>query len=81
MNSSKIKKPLTVAREEFINTIVETCNNSNLPFFVVEEVLRQLINNVSETAKKQYELDKARYEKAVEKEQEEIKAKEITDEK
>ena len=55
------KKPITVAREEFINNIVELCNNSGLPFFVIEDVLKNLIQETHIAAKQQLEEDKKRY--------------------
>lgn len=55
------KKPITVVREEFINNIVELCNNSGLPFFVIEDVLKNLIQETHIAAKQQLEEDKKRY--------------------
>lgn len=68
MENNEIQKPLTVRREEFINTITEACNNAKLPFFIVEDVLNHIIPIVSNAAKEQYKMDKARYEESIKKE-------------
>ncbi|MBD5115781.1 MAG: hypothetical protein HDT46_11430 [Ruminococcaceae bacterium] len=62
MNKADIIKPITVAREEFINKTVEACNNSGLPFFAIKDILEQMIQNVDSAAKAEYKRDKERYE-------------------
>lgn len=59
-------KPITVLREEFIENIIEVCNDSGLPFFVVEDVLKQLIQETHIAAQKQLEEDKKKYQKELE---------------
>jgi hypothetical protein len=61
MDNEKIK-PITVARDEFISDIVELCNNSGLPFFVIEDILKNLIQEIHVAAKQQLYEDKKRYE-------------------
>jgi hypothetical protein len=56
-------KPLTVAREEFANALVELCNNAQLPFFVIESILKDVLQEVHAASVKQYEAEKAEYEK------------------
>ena len=56
-------KPMTLLREEFIENAVELCNNSGLPFFVIEDVLKQLIQETHIAAQKQLEEDKKKYNK------------------
>ena len=56
-------KPITLLREEFIENAVELCNNSGLPFFVIEDVLKQLIQETHIAAQKQLEEDKQQYNK------------------
>lgn len=65
MENNKIQKPLTIKREEFINTITEACNNAELPFFIIEDVLNHIIPIVSNAAKEQYKIDKEQYEQAL----------------
>ena len=54
-------KPITIMREEFINKIVDTCNDSGLPFFVVEDVLKSLLQEIHSASLQQIEEDKKRY--------------------
>ena len=54
-------KPITIMREEFINKIVDTCNDSGLPFFVVEDVLKSLLQEIHNASLQQIEEDKKRY--------------------
>ena len=63
MSEKKTKnKPLTVAREEFIESLVKLINGSNLPMFVVESILRDIAAETKAAAQKQYEIDKKTYE-------------------
>ena len=61
----QINKPLSVARQEFIEKIVNEINTCGLPLFVVEPILKDLLDEVGATAKKQYEIEKAQYEQAL----------------
>lgn len=61
-----MEKPLSVAREDFVNALVELVNNSGLPMFVVLEVLKSAVEEVKEAAARQYEQEKLEYEKAKE---------------
>ena len=58
----KIEKPITVIRQEFIDTISNTINNSGLPLFVIEPILRDIYLEVKSLSQKQYEFDRAEYE-------------------
>ena len=60
--NDNIMKPLSVARQEFIEQLVDDINNCQLPMFVVEPILQDVLNMVKTAAQKQYEADKARYE-------------------
>lgn len=62
---SEIKKPITVARQEFIESLITICNNSGLPLFVVEDVLKYLIEQVHIASIEQYKREKEEYEKAL----------------
>lgn len=61
----QITKPITVVRQEFIENIVNEINTCGLPLFVVEPILKDLLNEVSIAAKRQYETEKAQYEQAL----------------
>lgn len=59
--SNKIEKPITLLRNDFVTNIVDLCNNSGLPFFVVEDVLKGLIREVHDAAQHQLSEDTKRY--------------------
>lgn len=56
------EKPVTVVRQEFIDGLVNYVNNSNLPLFVIEPILRDVYIEVKTMSQKQYESEKAEYE-------------------
>lgn len=57
-----IIKPITLIRQEFVDTLVEEINNCQLPMFVIEPILQNLLNQVKVAAQEQYEADKIQYE-------------------
>jgi hypothetical protein len=57
-----IVKPVTLIRQEFVDTLVEEINNCPLPMFVIEPILQDLLDQVKVMVQKQYEADKAQYE-------------------
>lgn len=57
-----IVKPVTLIRQEFVDTLVEEINNCPLPMFVIEPILQDLLDQVRTSAQKQYEADKKQYE-------------------
>ena len=63
-----MEKPLSVAREDFVNELVELINNSGLPMFVVLDVLKGATEEVNDAAARQYEQEKMEYEKSKEEE-------------
>lgn len=67
-NESKVVKPITLVREDFIKNILECCNNSNLPLFVIESVLLDIVKEVHLANEKQTEADRKRYSEEIEKE-------------
>lgn len=60
--SDKITKPMSVVRQEFVEQLVNDINNCNLPLFVIEPILQDLLASVKSAAQKQYEVEKAQYE-------------------
>lgn len=59
---NEITKPITVVRQEFIERLVDDINSCNLPMFVIEPILQDMLNMVRSAAQKQYEAEKAQYE-------------------
>ena len=65
-----IVKPVTLIRQEFIDTLVDEINNGQLPMFVIEPILQDLLDQVRTAAQKQYESDKRQYEEQLKEVQE-----------
>ena len=60
-NAEQIVKPLSVARAEFINSLTDLINNSMLPPFVIEPILKDMYNDIHMVSQRQYEADVKRY--------------------
>lgn len=58
---NEMQKPITVARAEFISDMASLINNSGLPPFIIEPVLKDMLHDVRIMAQKQLEQDTARY--------------------
>ena len=58
-----MNKPITVAYENFKSDLTKLINNSGLPAFVVELVLRDYLSEVGIIAQNQLQSDKTKYEK------------------
>lgn len=59
--SNESMKPMTVARYEFVQNLTGLINNSMLPPFVIEDVLKDIQNKVSVMARQQLENDLKKY--------------------
>lgn len=55
-------KPSTVLRQEFIDDLAKLINKSELPAFVLADVLKNTVNVLQELSEKQYLVDKAKWE-------------------
>lgn len=58
-----MNKPFSMLYEEFRQGVTDLINNSGLPPFVIESILKNYTNEVSGIAKNQYQVDKMQYEK------------------
>lgn len=65
--NEKLIKPISVVRQELIEQLVDDINNCQLPMFVIEPILQDMIHMVRTAAQKQYEADKAQYEEMLKK--------------
>lgn len=63
-----INKPITIIRQEFVDSLIDLCNNSNLPYFCVESILKEILDEVHRASVRQFEMDKDNYDKQVNKE-------------
>lgn len=59
-----IQKPITVARQDFIDGIVALINTSGLPAFVIVDIIKDVQAEMVRQANDQYEKDRAAYEEA-----------------
>lgn len=59
-----MQKPSTVLRQEFIDKLAELLNSSELPAFVLADVLKNALSVTQELAEQQYRIDKAKWEEA-----------------
>lgn len=61
MNEKETIKPATLLKEDFSKNLIDLCNNSGLPFFILEYILRDVYMEVKNLARKQYETDLIKY--------------------
>lgn len=55
-------KPITVARQEFMDALVALINESGLPAFALTPILQGFAQKTAELEQQQYEAEKAEYE-------------------
>lgn len=60
-----INKPIMLLKDEFTNEMADLINNSGLPLFVIEPILKDILREVNVELKKQYEYEKMQYEQAL----------------
>lgn len=72
--NTEIQKPITLLREDFIENIQNLCNSSGLPYFVISDILKWLIPQVDEVARRETERDKAIFEAKTKAEKKEEKS-------
>ena len=61
MDNKTLEKPITLVREDFINNVVDLCNNSGLPFFMIEDIMKDLVQKIHFAAQQQLEEDRKKY--------------------
>lgn len=66
MSNESILKPMSVARNEFINDLTDLINNCMLPPFIIEDVLKDTYSKISTISAKQLEADMKKYQEALE---------------
>lgn len=57
----EIQKPITIARAEFVSDMTSLINNSGLPPFIIEPILKDMLYDVKLMAQRQLEQDTVRY--------------------
>lgn len=58
---NQIMKPMTVARHEFVSALTDLVNNSQLPAFILEPVLKDVYLDIKLIAQRQLEADLKQY--------------------
>lgn len=61
--NEKTSKPMTIIKKEFTEKIIKNINNSQLPIFVVEYILRDILNDIRVASQRQLEIDLENYKK------------------
>ena len=69
--TKNMNKPSTIIYEEFKQNLAALINQSGLPAFVIEPVLRDYLNDIKMLAQRQYQADVAEYTKSLEEENKE----------
>ena len=59
--NNQLIKPITLEREELMNNFAELINNSSLPFFVIEDILKNFLKEIHIASQHQIEVDKQKY--------------------
>lgn len=63
----EIIKPITLVREELIKNLIELINSQQLPMFIIESILKDLLDEVHSLNVKQTEEDRRKYQEALQK--------------
>lgn len=58
-----MNKPLSVARREYIQTVVDLTNNSGLPMFTIVDILDGILKDARNLAETEYQRDLAAWNK------------------
>ena len=67
-----MNKPVTMVVDELKSVLVSDINEAKLPFFIVEYVLKDLIQEIHIASLQQLESDKERYLKSIASERKEV---------
>lgn len=68
--NEKLIKPMSVVRQELIEQLVDDINNCQLPLFVIEYVLQDVLKTVKAAAQEQNELEMKQYKQQLNKQTE-----------
>lgn len=61
-----MQKPITVAKQEFTEILVDMINESKLPLIIIEPIIKNLLEELQEGIKLQTDADRAAYIKYLE---------------
>lgn len=74
--NDKVVKPVTIIKEEFTNELISTINKCPLPMFLIEYVLKDILNEVHINVTRQLQEDGKKYEQALEQQEDKDKKEE-----
>lgn len=60
-----IHKPITLAREDFIQAVCDTCNKADIPAFVKIDVLERVLNELRKVQETELKHDEAEFRAAL----------------
>ena len=60
-----MQKPITIIKQEFVEGLVKYINESTLPPFLIEYILRDTLNEVPLASTQQLKFDTERYQKQI----------------
>lgn len=58
-----MQKPITLARQEFVEKIVSEVNKSELPLIIIEPVIKNLLDEIQKCIRNQAEAERIEYDK------------------
>ena len=68
--NEKLTKPMSVARQQLIGQLFDDINNCQLPLFVIEYILQDILNTVKSAAREQCTIERVQYEQLLNKQTE-----------
>lgn len=68
-----MEKPITLVIQETRNHIVEVANNSNLPIWVISQIMKEIATQAEQLAKQEHDSQVAAYQKSLNEEAEDGK--------
>lgn len=66
-----MQKPITLAREDYIQELIRITNEAPLPAFAKIDILNSFVKNLEPLARQEYEREKVAWEEAEAKEEKE----------
>lgn len=60
-----MEKPISLKMKDFKTDLVDLINHSGLPLFIIEPILKDILDVVQTKVEQDYQNDKAQYEKSL----------------
>lgn len=62
---NKVIKPISIVRYDFLQSLTKLINESTLPLFVIESILKDMHSDVRSLSQRQLEIDLKNYREAL----------------